>query len=367
MKVYFDKNFWHQSSGGEEAPGLCVNANAGFWYGDYFWLVPAVYLFREGITADICRRIPRTEIKEFFHKWGQWEDREEELSEKQRMDLNRENPLQFEVSFKLGTEDGMLESRSGSSMVILPRDMEEKAGAAKAREMPKVKAALAYGLDREDGWQIYRHSFSWEKGNEFCENGDSREPGECGALTDFRLTLSARKECILCGLPFVTEVGCGESIQRFSHPVTEEPVEIKILGCNRCKIDLPESVMNEFRKGYDFPSQAAVLEYVLQTELADGEDFRVGDCCQSEEAIFTGFDAGEKKSAASVSIIGGSHGPTSVFLAGKRKDEEENPRAVSVCSSLHFEPVNQATWQAKIWKTFFKPETFVLTADIAGA
>ena len=79
LDVYFGENFWHKPGKGADR-GICIEASAEFWYGTFFWCVPAIYVCREGIVLDILRRIPKDKIRKFLDKWGMWQEREEELT-----------------------------------------------------------------------------------------------------------------------------------------------------------------------------------------------------------------------------------------------------------------------------------------------
>ena len=81
LDVYFGENFWHKPGKGADR-GICIEASAEFWYGTFFWCVPAIYVCREGIVLDILRRIPKDKIRKFLDKWGMWQEREEELTGK---------------------------------------------------------------------------------------------------------------------------------------------------------------------------------------------------------------------------------------------------------------------------------------------
>lgn len=369
LDVYFGENFWHKPGKGADR-GICIEASAEFWYGTFFWCVPAIYVCREGIVLDILRRIPKDKIRKFLDKWGMWQEREEELTGEQTEKLARENPLHFEASFKLAFENRMFKNSGGSGICILPSWAEQKAaGAFESGERPEDRLSLAYGLCREDGWQVFRHSFRYGDGMGPGEVSSGNETAESfrkrGVSAGFRLTVCAGKERMACGDPFVTEVGLGECIKRFPHPVTGEQLELKIQRCSGCQIEIPASVISRHIKGCRLPAYGCVLEYVPPKGLGPGEEFTVSDCSPGDGAVCGNVVPGEKK-AASVAVIGGSHGPTSVFLAGNIR-EKEPAEGKAAYSSLHVQPVRQVRWQGKLERAPFEPETFILKTGASGA
>ena len=78
------------------------------------------------------------------------------------------------------------------------------------------------------------------------------------------------------------------------------------------------------------------MEYTVEPELPLGE-FCICDCAESDPPVMV------RKKAASVAVIGGADGPTSIFFAGKHGEKRENRR--SVCSSVHYEPVEEVKWR----------------------
>ena len=62
-------------------------------------------------------------------------------------------------------------------------------------------------------------------------------------------------------------------------------------------------------------------------------------CAKGDQPV---IKKASETAAASVSIIGGSSGPTAVFLAGKGRGETVQKK--SVCSPIFFEPVPVRDW-----------------------
>ena len=69
-----------------------------------------------------------------------------------------------------------------------------------------------------------------------------------------------------------------------------------------------------------------------------GREFSIRDCARSNQPKRK-YPAGQNN-ACSVGIIGGADGPTAIFLAGR-----QGIQVHSVCSALHFEPVETVEWK----------------------
>ncbi|EJW90847.1 hypothetical protein EVA_21046, partial [gut metagenome] len=65
-KVIFDSGFW---CGADGEPGRELRVNRTFvWDGETF-CIPAVYLCREGLVLDLCKRVEPEQIDDCLHKW----------------------------------------------------------------------------------------------------------------------------------------------------------------------------------------------------------------------------------------------------------------------------------------------------------
>lgn len=377
MEVYFDRSFWESGRGDREyMPGVRMKLDKNFCYGGFQWQAPAAYLCREGIVVDICRRISEKKLKEFYDIWGHWTGREEELTQEQLLKCERENPLEFSAEFCVQINGSRLKNSRSSSLCLVPSWMEE--GRAKRMAACEAEELLTeeYGLDRKDGWQVFRCSFRYgeeseEKGREgFLRNledfkdhaaaeGERLKP----SVKELLLTVSCQKTEFPCGT-FVTEPGSGKddrTRRQFFHPVTGKPIELEILGCRQYLAEIPES----FSKGFRMPKESCLLEYCLKTDMMPGERFHIHDCSQGngpvriEKAESDGRDRKEK-AAVAVSIIGGCDGPVSLFFAGKAAENRVREEVCQAFSSLYFEPVKQIQWQAAVEVALFEPETFSL-------
>ena len=235
-----------------------------------------------------------------------------------------------------------------------PGDMRRKA----AGHRPEDVLAAEYGLDGLDGWQVFRRSFRAKD----PESAAALKNAAAGGTLTFRLTVEAGEEQIPCGYTFVTEVGCGERTERFSHPVTGQKMELVILGCRPYNMEAEVKNIKKCLKDYRIPSHGCVMEYVLKSELPLGESLAVRDCCQGDGPVLTKEAKGVGKRAAAVTLIGGCDGPVSVFIGGTTKGQHEEERSLGY-SSLYVEPVKEVRWRVELRGGLFDPETFELRAE----
>lgn len=356
MDVYFDANFWHtRAEKGDDGPGRPVEIQSVFSYGGYQWLVPAIYLCGQGIVTDLCRRIPVNILKDFYDKWRHFEDDQEKLTERQQILIEQENPLEFPVNLQLQIGGKALRGKSGSSISLLPpslRSGREAVAAGQAGDQPGRQLAAAYHLDLTDGWVIWRHSFEWK---DSCLR----------ALSDLQLTISRGRQHLPCGYTFTTETGEESRVHQFPHPVTGKTIRFRTLRCEEEQILISDKIGDRFFQGFHMPSHTCRLEYQVEAGLSPKEDLLLLDCRQGDSPVRMEHIDGEKagKKAAAISIIGGSDGPTSVFVAGKISSEAKTPNTRLAYSSLHFQPARQVTWYVDLQAEPLGPETFSLTQD----
>ena len=135
----------------------------------------------------------------------------------------------------------------------------------------------------------------------------------------------------------------GETIV-FSHPVTGvthtltvEAFEPQTMDLSRMRDDVME-----------FPTHYHLLTYSLQPEIP-AQTLRLQDCVQSDAPRFRQTDFSNQVtvngSSARIGIIGGSDGPTAVFFT-----HSNLPKPHCACSSMHFAPVQDVTWQLMIYE-----------------
>lgn len=323
-KVYFDGSFW--GHWGNDRPGTEIPIGKTFSWAGRDWLVPAAYSCGKGLVVDLCMRVEAGAIRAFMQKWNlSWdEDSDELFTREQRMEMEADNPLSFELYPQLVCNGHVQERSQGCAVSWNPCVPEGVVNELEA------KAALEhYGLDRAFGWVIHRCAFPWVSGRRT-------------AIKTLSLTMVQAPERVT-GLRFTAHAP-GDTF-RFTHPVSgaEYTLTVQELG----RQTLPESAFGP-DEHMRFPTHFTSMGYTLTPETE--EEILIDDCEEGDQPIVTappnvGCAPLAVNCAAVMGIIGGADGPTAIALGSRSQGKLR-----AVCSSLHFEPVQQdVEWRV----TFF--------------
>jgi len=365
MDVYFG-NFWRKKREPDEQPGKPVSVEKYFEYGGFTWVCPRIYLCKEGIVLDLCRKCDVAAFKQFYEKWA---NRIDALTPDEQEQIAKENPMNFLCDFCLNLDGKRLEGGGFSGMGWLPDFPEQNDG------MSEI-LMKEYALSREFGWYIYRARFPFQP-------EDYASPAEDSDLLK-RLTLrvAAEKEQIYFDTRIMTKVDCEPFDIELKHPLTGKTHQFFVGACGAESFD---KMPAQLKQDMIIPENHCVLVYAVAPEFPAEQFFCVQDCARGDSPIrkptnpeppksLNGAkDANGAKAAASIAIIGSTDGPTSVFLAGKISDKsaimERAKEAAqgkevhwkTVCSSLTFEPVKKVTWKCSIQVAPFLPMEIPLT------
>lgn len=215
-----------------------------------------------------------------------------------------------------------------------------------------------YGLARDCGWYLYRIQYPLKKSDSNRLQKELTGKPHAAISSDFLvLQLEAGKEQLFFEPAISTPVNCEPFSVPLKHPVNGREYRFYI---GRCKKETyAGKIPKHFRQGMIFPEHYCVLVYAVVPELPAEEFFCVQDCASSDKPVRE--DNNKKgKMASAISIIGGSDGPTAIFLAGKLSDKEillkdlentvpeKNPEWRTACSALTFEPVSAITWKCSV-------------------
>ena len=326
MNVFFDENYWGcRRERTDKTPGNELRIEKEFAWSGRSWRIPAVYICREGIVMDFCVRIPAKEIEAFFRKWKP--DAEEAgLSEEEQERRERDNPLSGDVCADLWIDGEKADRWSGCGVSFVPPEL---LGEDEARAGDDIEAQMleAYGCSRTDGWIFKRISFSFPQG---------MQPPLC------TLKLILKKASVYePGPHFRTSVTDGEKCIEFFYPVTRTRHTLTVQKLEQSMIPKAElsEIRSETMKLLKAPRNFLSMFYTVEPKLPPRE-LQIYDCAQSDSPVL-----GEKKGAASIQIIGGADGPTSVFFAFKTRDSREDWD--SVHSSVHYKPVEDVEWRMR--------------------
>lgn len=323
MDVYFGENYWgcegerHRGSRGEP-----VFLETEFSLDGRNVRIPAVYVCEEGLAADICVRVPADETERFYKKWR---PRLGTLSPEEEEQLSRENPLFLHYNILLRINGEMAEQESRCGVAWIPPYLR---GDEATEGRPQTEESLmeAYHCDCTDTWYFSRQFFRWPEGE--------------GAPPKSLCFIFEREPETYQGIHFSTRLGEEKKQVEFLHPVSGKKHVLTVQ--HQEQTVLPAEHMSEL-SGWGmeferFPSHLLVMEYTIEPRLPMGE-LILCDCAEPDRPVMV------KKRAAAVSVIGGADGPTSVFFAGKHRREHKNWQ--SICSSVHYEPVDTVEWKIR--------------------
>lgn len=320
MDVYSSGNFWGHDRG--DVPLKPIIVNQTFIWEDLEGTLPAIYVGDAGVVLDLCVRVPLDRLQKYYEKWNRPE-RLSALTDEDYEQMEQDNPCALD--FRVGlTLDGVeLQRRQMCATVWHPLELEEASVEEEAETL-----MMAYDCDRSSGWQFVRCMYQWkEKANPAPRNITLRFEG---MQTPFTVGY------------FCTETACGEGQQiEVRHPVTGEKYTITLQGLTEERLSretLEQMEQMNPRCRMEYPAYYQILSYRIGPESTP-EELRICDCGKSDQPIMK-KDKKELQSAA-VSLIAGADGPTSIFMAGKSRDETLQ----TAMSALHFKPPGEVSWR----------------------
>ncbi len=322
--VYFGEGFHHHD--GKNKPGAEISVEKEFvWNGNRYY-IPAVYSCSKGLVIDFCIEVEVEKIKEFLEKVEKYGDNEARWSEEVREEMNRTNPTEINFMVDVTVNGKALRQRNGSGFGWMSECLqEEKGGWA---EQPEQEQWIQhYQLDRNKGWVFYRYSFAW---------ATIRKP----TIKSLNLTMKAHTVS-MTAKRFATPM-VGERIT-VTRPLTGEEYVLTVQEIENQEMD-SNRIGRFHQDDLEFPTHYKAMTYTLTPDLP-GNQFMIQDVKQSDQPRrkpSKGKAENNGPMAASIAIIGGADGPTSVFLL----HNSATVRSHGACSGLRFEPVREVEWKA---------------------
>jgi len=314
-KVTFEGNFW--SRGSRERGGKEISINKEFdWCGKH-WLIPAVYSCTKGLVVDYCVHVEPEDIRAFIDKWKL--DRENDdlrcFSREDQMRIEAENPLDLNFRAKVKANGNELSSRHGCCTYYNPC-----AGELMPSELDAKWLVEHYKLDPSFGWIIWRSCFPWK----------GRRPKEIS-----NLSISLTPELMELPGPRFSVTAPGETFS-FDCPLTGQTHTLTVQEIERQ--ELPANRMGF--SDMELPRNLLAMSYTLSPDLPR-DVFQISDSTGSDQPRpkQTADSSFAPAHAASIGIIGGADGPTTIIFGGSGQGA---PR--TAYSSLHFEPVGDVEW-----------------------
>ena len=314
-KVFWGGSFWGRGQG---RPGRELPVGKSFSWAGRQWLVPGVYVCGQGLVVDFCMQADPAQLKAFLNKWSLYDgDGAHSLSREQKMELELENPLQFDLTPSLVLNGAVLPYSHGCAICYSPCLPEGEANP------PEVRWAMDhYGLDDAYGWLIWRFSFPW----------NTKRPPKRKALS----VLMSQERQTLPG-PHFRAAAPGDTFD-FLHPRSGVRHTLTVQSCQRQ--ELPESCFRHM-PDWESPAHCLVMAYTVTPELPEGA-LTVCDCAENDPPREkAGSSPSSAEGSGAAAVIGGADGPTVVlFSAGG-----ERSGVHTACSALHFQPVQDVEWR----------------------
>lgn len=313
-EVTFDGGFW---SSRRERPGKELPIHKEFDWAGHHWIIPSIYLCSKGIVVDFCMRAEPAAIRDFMKKWDLTPENEagQNFTQEQQMQLDLDNPMRVEFHSFLHLNGKELPSTHGYGTSYNPC-----LGPEYVVEDEAKRAVEHYGLDLNYAWVILRSSYPW---------ATKRKP-------EIRqLSVTMLPDAVSVPGPHFRISTPGDTFH-FSYDdqeyiLTLQEYEAQEMDWSR----MPDT-------GLEHPSHYVAMSYTITPEPPDGV-MDIADCDEGDRPRLAPPALGQPSAASCsmvVGIIGGADGPV-VIACGKNKQGKLH----AVCSSLHFEPIEQVDWR----------------------
>ena len=326
-KVCFEGAFW---DGGRGRAGTEILIQKWFDWAGESWYIPAAYACGKGLVIDFCVRVEPERIRAFMDKWKltpshQWGD----FTPDQELQMEAEHPLSIHARVQAAVNGKQLRQSHGCGTVWNPCLPNEECCELEAKWVLEH-----YGMDETYGWSLWRASFPWS---------GLRRP----QIRTLAVTLE--QEAVAIPGPHFHVSGPGDRIE-LVHPETGAVCQLTVLEYQRQEMDQSKLAGHPGFRGYEFPTHYIGMTYTLSPEPAQGR-CQISDCARGDPPRRK--ESLEGKRAASVGIIGGADGPIAILMGDKGNLH-------TVCSALHFEPVEDVEWQA----VFYEKKREDITLDL---
>ncbi len=350
MKVYYGTNFWGHPKEGQ-APMEELPIRQEFTWGELSGFIPAIYVSEEGLAIDFCIRIPNEKVQAFLDKWG--DKLTGDISDEEQEQISRENPLDIAFNVKLYLNGQELENAFGcgaSYSKVIAREYERRYQKTFPKNSKEQQLMQEYGCEDSLSWCFKRHMCKWEHRPEVLD---------CLEI-EF---IAGRKEYFGEAL----EIGVEDVNQTYE---IQSPVDGNTYQLHICEVEQKElnpeifnmhgdlrgrrkhAKENNLEKFAERIAEQGTIEYpchylALSCEMLAAASFGVGESLSYEQFRLKDSSKGNKArrlrqyQASEVNVIVGAvDGPTSVFIAGRKKDMEKQ----LAVSSMYFDPIDRVSW-----------------------
>lgn len=266
--------------------------------------IPAAYLCDEGLILDICMEYDREIYSSYLDCYRQIFGRQKnggKINRNQLTQFQQDDPMDCFFQTELLVNGKKLRHYEGHGMRWVPKDLEPII----SDDLDMQPVMEHYRLAQDKVWQFRREAYLWD------EPKDQK-------LEDWELRLIQWPQMHVSQTFNMPKIGDRVTV---SNPLT---------GCEHL-ITVTEIQQKKVRKLHHdnliFPENCIIMEYTLEPEVPQNMFF-LRDTAEPDEPV-------QKENG---SVIGGA-----VTVLASDSSRPEGRYAVS---SLHFQPVENVTWQA---------------------
>ena len=302
-KVTWDGDLFDQNPDTVGVEPFAVNA--WFQWAGIDWYVPEVYPFDKGIVMHLLGKVNPDLVP--------LDEYEGYISPEAHERMMAENPLNLHTRQELSINDIAMRPAGSVGSTWMP---------VQNWNVESKWFLEHYGLDLESAWQIHKIKFFWPA---------------CGKMDIEKMSLTMKQHPVsISGTHFKTPKAGNRVI--LTHPQTEKECVLHIDELKQETVDFgafPDQSM-------EYPSCYTQMNFRIEPDMTRNQ-FRIVDCAQSDQPRpRNGVKRDNGCSAASIGIIGGVDGPTTIILG---QPKAEVPQTHMASSSLHFEPAKEIEWR----------------------
>lgn len=293
MRVHYTSSLWEKGRG---FPGLPQRTGWQFEHAGARRIIPAVYRFTRGVVFDILTPLNKDELRAYYEKY---ESAVDQLTTLQQRCARQEHPYQS-VPVREIWIDGKQAAGgwSASGIVSIP-------WARPGEEPAPVRRAYASVVGDSSCFALER----------YCVPYPAADTAGQRLLRFFRLSrvremkLTTGPEHRFTPLEIQFELSGGEGAKEigFTHPGTG--------NAHTLNFRMAEVLEMPLGMGDSLKTYAATAEYEMVPALPPGDTLQFGGGSYCEKR-----DGDICSPAASIGIIGGTDGPTALFVASGRTE-----------------------------------------------
>ncbi|MBE6024677.1 MAG: hypothetical protein E7231_16135 [Cellulosilyticum sp.] len=314
MKVYYESSLWYRrdKQGEKEQEGLKQKVNWQFEYLGQKHIIPYIYQFNKGIVVDIIAFLDEAKVEAFFKKYEHIN--EDELTNAERIHIEEECP-----NSKVDLNQIWLNGKrvnhgySSSSASLLPN--------RENKEVLEIKEIYKDILEGYSYFSCQRVRIPYPTPNRGYKRIKAFRRGK--PIDSLRFTTRKQYKTYSIDKSFTLNKEQPEYELSFEHPVSTKVHTIVFKWEEQVEIPLKHVASGKIY------SETASYKVTPEIEVKESLIFDTSMQYRQKEKNSGGYFP---QAVGSIGIIGGSCGPTALFVTGK-KGKETDEKLVRYCFS----------------------------------